>query len=263
MAATEGLLARLGLNTVCREALCPNYTECFSRHTATIMILGARCTRDCRFCNVEGGAPEAVDPGEPARVGEAAAALGLSYLVVTSVTRDDLPDGGAAQFAETIRQIRAQSPGTAVEVLVPDFRGDAGALLAVAAAGPDVISHNMETVEERYEAVRPGADYRRSLELIARIPAPIHRKSGVMVGIGETRAQLDRLFDDLRGAGCAFLTIGQYLSPSKAHLPVSEYLPPEDFDELARAAYAKGFEFVASAPFVRSSYHAGEALGRG
>ncbi|MDR2164013.1 MAG: lipoyl synthase [Clostridiales Family XIII bacterium] len=266
---TGGVLEDLRLNTVCREAMCPNYTDCFSRRTATFMILGTNCTRDCAFCNVAHGEPSGVDADEPARVGEAVARLGLKYVVVTSVTRDDLPDGGAGQFAGVIRSIRERSPGTAVEVLVPDFGGSLEALRTVASAAPDVISHNMETVKELYQAVRPGADYGRSLELIRRIPesaadstgSRLRSKSGFMVGFGETRAQVYALMDDLLEVGCEFLTIGQYLAPSRAHHRVVEYVTPGTFDEYADAARAKGFAYVASAPFVRSSYRAGEALG--
>ncbi|MDR0876055.1 MAG: lipoyl synthase [Clostridiales Family XIII bacterium] len=262
MKSVETLLHDLELNTVCREASCPNYSECFNCGTATIMILGANCTRNCAFCGVTNSGPEPLSPEEPYRVGEAVSRLGLDYIVVTSVTRDDLPDGGAAHFAETIRRIRAQSPRTKIEVLIPDFQGDPDALAAVIDAAPDVISHNMETVRELYPRVRPQADYQRSLDLIANVSAAegIHSKSGFMVGVGETREQITELFDDLRGAGCEFLTIGQYMRPSKQNLEVAEYVTPEAFEELGEIARAKGFSFVASAPFVRSSYHAGEAL---
>jgi lipoic acid synthetase len=263
-AFTDGLIDDLRLNTVCREAMCPNCGECFSRGTATFMILGTRCTRDCAFCNVTHGEPSGVDPDEAARVGEAVARLGLRYVVVTSVTRDDLADGGAGQFAGVIGSVRERSPGTAIEVLVPDFGGSAGSLRVVAGAGPDVISHNMETVRELYSGVRPGADYDRSLELIRRIgeggAGAIRSKSGFMAGLGETRAQVFALMDDLRGAGCEFLTIGQYLAPSRAHHEVVEYVTPETFDEYADVANAKGFAFTASAPLVRSSYRADETL---
>jgi lipoic acid synthetase len=266
MKSVVGLLADLGLNTVCREADCPNYAECFTNKTATIMILGAHCTRNCRFCNVTHAASQPVDPDEPTRVGEAIARLQLSYIVITSVTRDDLPDGGAEHFAQTIGEIRRQSPGTAIETLIPDFLGDIASLEKVIDAKPDVISHNMETVEELYDTVRPQADYHRSLEMLERIgrlgAGTIHSKSGIMLGLGETEAQLTRLFDDLRAVNCEFLTIGQYFAPSPQHLPVVEYVTPERFDRLGDLARKKGFSFVASAPFVRSSYHAGEAMGR-
>lgn len=263
-AFTGGVLEALGLNTVCNEALCPNRAECYARHTATFMILGVHCTRDCAFCNVTHGVPLVPDSDEPARIGKAAARLDLRYAVITSVTRDDLPDGGARHFADTVAAIRQQQPSAAIETLVPDFQGDSDALNTVASSRPDVISHNIETVEELYGGVRPGADYRRSLGIIAEISASeknIHSKSGFMVGFGETEAQVLRLMDDLRSAGCEFLTIGQYLAPSRRHRPVSEYIEPERFDYYAEAARGKGFGFVASAPFVRSSYNAGEALG--
>ncbi|MDR2156332.1 MAG: lipoyl synthase [Clostridiales Family XIII bacterium] len=266
MSLTEKILGDLNLNTVCREALCPNYAECFSKKTATFMILGVNCTRNCRFCNVAHGLPEDVDADEPARIGLAVARLGLRYTVVTSVTRDDLPDGGAGQFAAVVEEIRRQSPETAVEVLIPDFRGDEDALRTVAAAHPTVISHNMETVKNLYGSVRPEAEYERSLRVVANIKktdASIHSKSGVMVGLGETKEQVLSLMDDLRAADCAFITIGQYLAPSKAHHAVVEYIRPDVFAEYAQCARDKGFDFVASAPFVRSSYRAEEALETG
>jgi lipoic acid synthetase len=267
MKSVEILLDDLALHTVCREASCPNYSECFNSGTATIMILGADCTRNCTFCGVTNSEPKPPDPGEPLRVGQAVAKLDLGYAVVTSVTRDDLPDGGAAHFAKTVREIRAQSPKTKIEVLIPDFRGNREALETVIAAAPDVISHNMETVEALYPVVRPQADYQRSLDLITNISTAktsihdsLHSKSGFMVGLGETREQVLELLDDLLVAGCEFLTIGQYLRPSKQNLEVAEFVTPEAFEELGGIARAKGFSFVASAPFVRSSYHAGDAL---
>jgi len=263
--AVEALLESLQLNTVCREANCPNYGECFSKQTATIMILGTNCTRDCRFCNVRHAEPTPVDPEEPMRVAEAVKALGLRYVVVTSVTRDDLPDGGAAQFAQVIRGIRETAPGTAIEVLIPDFMGrNPRALEQVIAAGPDVISHNMETVAALYPQIRPGADYMRSLTILRQIKAQnpaIRSKSGIMLGFGETEGQVLQLFNDLLEVGCEFLTIGQYLAPSKAHYPVQAYVTPAQFEAYGAAARAKGFAFVASAPLVRSSYHAGDAIG--
>jgi lipoic acid synthetase len=259
----EGILRELRLNTVCREARCPNYQECFASRTATFMILGTHCTRDCAFCNVSCGPPQPVDPLEPARVGEAVARLGLRYVVITSVTRDDLADGGSGQFAKVTEEIRARSPGTAVELLIPDFQGNREALEGVIAAGPAVVSHNMETVRALYSQVRPQADYGRSLALIRdikRIGPETRSKSGVMAGLGESREEMLALFDDLRDAGCEFLTVGQYLAPTKQHLAVKEYVHPALFQEYAEIAREKGFAFVASAPFVRSSYHAGEAL---
>lgn len=259
----QGLLAELGLNTVCAEANCPNALECFSKKTATFMILGTNCTRNCRFCNVQNAPPQPVNPDEPENLARAVARLGLQYVVVTSVTRDDLPDGGAAHFAAVIRAIRAHSPGTAIEVLIPDFGGNKAALETVAAADPTVISHNMETVASLYPAVRPQASYPRSLALLGNIKAlnpGIRRKTGIMLGVGETQKEVEQLFSDLRAIDCEFLTIGQYLAPSKEHHPVLEYVHPDRFDEYARIAREKGFSFVASAPFVRSSYNAGEAL---
>ena len=259
----DEILGDLGLNTVCLEASCPNHSECFHDGTATLMIMGKNCTRNCRFCGVTFAAPQPLEPDETKRVGQAVKRLALDYVVVTSVTRDDLPDGGAAFFAETVREIRLQSPETKIEVLIPDFLGDPAALRVVIEACPDVISHNMETVRQLYSAVRPEADYGRSLELIRQVSASgtgIHSKSGMMLGVVETDEQVIELFDDLRAAGCEFLTIGQYLSPSAENIPVSEFVPPLKFDRWAEIAREKGFVFVASAPFARSSYHAGEAF---
>jgi lipoic acid synthetase len=260
----EGILKTLSLNTVCREAMCPNYRECFARKTATFLILGKNCTRNCGFCNVRYSQPQPVDPDEPERVGKAAAGLGLRYVVVTSVTRDDLPDGGAAHFAAVIREVRKHSPATAIEVLIPDFQGNESALTVVADAGPVVISHNIETVKDLYCQVRAQADYRRSLDVIkniGRLNSQIRSKSGIMVGLGENKKQVVELFEDLRSVDCSILTIGQYLAPSREHYPVKEFIKPEVFDEYRQIAMNMGFEYVASAPFVRSSYHAGEALG--
>ncbi len=260
----EALLKDLNLNTVCNEANCPNYSECFAKKTATFMILGINCTRKCRFCNVRSGDPAHIDSNEPESIAKAVKELGLKYVVVTSVTRDDLADGGAGQFARVIRSIRETAPETAVEVLIPDFKGDWSALKTIAEAAPDVISHNMETVRSLYASVRPEAVYARSLAVIRnikRLDLNIRSKSGIMVGLGETREQVAELMDDLRQAKCEFLTIGQYLAPSKEHVPVYEYITPSQFDEYKALAGQKGFDFVASAPFVRSSYHAGEALG--
>lgn len=263
VAVVEGVLGELGLNTVCREALCPNCRECFTAGTATFIMMGTNCTRNCSFCNVRNGPPQPLDPNEPSRVALAVAELGLRYAVITSVTRDDLPDGGAAHFAEVIRAVGDASPQTAVEVLIPDFQGDEAALSVVAAANPAVISHNIETVAPLYPEVRPQADYRRSLKLLENIKRAnprVRSKSGVMLGLGETRGQLLELFDDLRDAGCELLTIGQYLAPSGNHHPVVEYVHPDMFNEYGEIAQRKGFRCVASAPFVRSSYRAGEAL---
>ncbi|MBZ0157221.1 MAG: lipoyl synthase [Alphaproteobacteria bacterium] len=264
--STKNLLRTHRLSTVCEEARCPNQGACFAKPTATFMILGDRCTRDCAFCSVSSGAPSAVDPHEPERVAEAAAELGLRYVVVTSVTRDDLPDGGAAQFASTIRAIRRRLPDARVEVLIPDFKGDREALRVVLAAEPDVFNHNMETVKRLYPLVRPQADYARSLGVLrdAKELAPsLRTKSGLMLGFGETVEELKELFGDLRSAGCTMLTIGQYLRPTKKNLPVVEYIKPEIFEELKELALVSGFDFVASGPLVRSSMNAEEMYKNG
>ncbi len=257
------MLDELHLNTICDAAMCPNYVECFSKKTATFMILGVNCTRNCRFCNVVHQEPQQVDPKEPARIGLAVAKLGLKYVVITSVTRDDLPDGGAAHFAATVREIHKLNPNTAVEVLIPDFLGNKDALQVVADAKPEVISHNMETVKALYDQVRPQAIYERSLAVLKNIKevAPqIHSKTGIMLGLGEKDTQVFELMHDLRAVGCEILTIGQYLAPSSEHYPVQEYITPEAFDHYGEVAREMGFSFVASAPFVRSSYNASEAL---
>jgi lipoic acid synthetase len=243
--------------------MCPNYVECFSKKTATFMILGVNCTRNCRFCNVTNREPQKVDADEPNRVAEAISKLGLKYVVITSVTRDDLPDGGAAHFAATIRAIHESCPDTAVEVLIPDFQGNQEALKIVADANPEVISHNIETVKALYDQVRPQAIYERSLEVLKNIKlfAPsIRSKTGIMLGLGEEDTQVYEVMEDLRAVGCELLTIGQYLAPSMEHYPVQEYITPEQFDRYGKIAKEKGFAFVASAPFVRSSYNAAEAL---
>ena len=247
------------LHTVCQEAKCPNIWECYSHRTATFLILGERCTRNCRFCSVAPGLPEPLDPHEPGRVAEAVERMGLKYAVVTSVTRDDLPDGGAAHFAATIGEIRRRVPEAEIEVLIPDFQGDRAALETVLRARPDVLNHNIETVPRLYSRVRPRADYRRSLELLRRAgeSAPlIPTKSGLMLGLGERPEEIRQTLQDLREVGCRILTIGQYLQPSPAHLPVETYVPPEDFENWRKTALDLGFSEVASAPFVRSSYHA-------
>ena len=259
--AVDGLLAELGLSTVCREAKCPNRGECFSAGTATFLIAGDACTRGCRFCAVETRAPAPLDPGEPGRVAEAVARLGLRHAVVTMVTRDDLPDGAAAHVAATIEAIRIAAPDAAVEVLTSDFAGDRASLEVVCAARPDVFNHNVETVPRLYATVRPGADYERSLgvlDTVASREPGIPTKSGLMLGLGETREEVLAVMADLRGVGCRLLTLGQYLRPSAAHLPVAEFVEPRAFAEFAREGRRMGFEGVASAPFVRSSYHAGE-----
>ena len=260
----EALLESLQLNTVCCEANCPNYVECFSKKTATFMILGTSCTRSCGFCNVKYGAPSAVDYHEPQRIAEAVKVLGLQYVVITSVTRDDLPDGGASQFAAVIRAIKPEA--LAIEVLIPDFKGSIAALKQITAEAPAVVSHNMETVASLYEKVRPQADYRQSLNVLRAIkmlnPA-VHSKTGIMLGLGETEEEVYTLFDDLCAVGCEFLTIGQYLAPSKAHYPVQAYITPKQFEMYGQVAREKGISFVTSAPLVRSSYQAGAALGLG
>ena len=251
------------LHTVCQEAKCPNIWECYAQQTATFLIMGSRCTRNCRFCSVAPGPPEPLDPQEPARVAEAAARMGLKYAVVTSVTRDDLPDGGAAHFAATIRELRRLIPGTRVEVLIPDFQGDRSALLTVLAARPDVLNHNIESVPRLYPQVRPQADYLRSLALLKRareFDSGIATKSGLMLGLGEEAQEVRRSLQDLRAADCRILTLGQYLQPSPEHLPVIRYVTPEEFKDWRTSALQMGFAEVASGPFVRSSYHAGESF---
>ncbi len=251
-------LRESGLRTVCEGAACPNRNECWNAGTATFLILGDRCTRSCRFCNIPSGDPRQIDHDEALRVAEAVSALGLSYAVVTSVTRDDLPDGGAAIFAETIRAIRRSSRRCRVEVLIPDFQGSPAALDTVLDASPDVLNHNIETVPSLYRRVRPEADYERSLEVIARTAkSGALTKSGLMVGLGETPAEVQNVMLDLRRAGCDSLTIGQYLQPRRDLLPVTRYYHPEEFVELGLMGRATGFRDVLSAPLVRSSYHAG------
>ncbi len=258
---TKQLLRKHGLSTVCEEARCPNWGHCFSKPTATFMILGDRCTRNCAFCSVTSSRPLPVDPTEPTRVAEAAKEMGLKYVVITSVTRDDLPDGGAEQFALTIKSVRELLPQARIEVLTPDFRGDLSALKRVLDAGPDVFNHNVETVPGLYPVVRPQADYNRSLfvlkkakELSPRLPT----KSGLMVGLGEKFDEVIEVMKDLRDAGCEILTIGQYLQPRKENLPVSEYIHPDVFERYREIGYQLGFSYVASAPLVRSSMNAEE-----
>jgi len=258
---TKHLLRRHGLATVCEDARCPNRGECFSKPTAAFLILGPHCTRNCGFCSVTSGRPAAVNADEPEQVAEAAAELDLKYVVVTSVTRDDLPDGGAGQFAETISAIKRRLPKARIEVLTPDFRGDVNALQIVLDAGPDVFNHNMETVQRLYPAVRHQAEYRRSLSVLktAKKLAPaISTKSGFMLGLGETMDEVVQLLADLRESRCDFLTIGQYLRPTKKNLPVVKYILPETFDELKETALGMGFRYVASGPLVRSSMNAEE-----
>jgi lipoic acid synthetase len=258
-AETRGIVKGLGLHTVCEEARCPNIGECWAHKTATFMLLGDTCTRNCSFCAVAHGKPLAVDPHEPARVGEAVARLGLRHVVVTSVDRDDLPDGGASHFADTVRAVVRAAPGCRVEVLVPDFQGDLAAVATVVAAPVAVFNHNVETVPRLYRRVRPGAKYERSLAVLAAARDPDGRrltKAGLMLGLGEEREELFRVFKDLRRAGCDILTLGQYLRPSAAHIAVERYVTPEEFAELGSAARGLGFRHVESGPLVRSSYHA-------
>ncbi len=257
------LLRDLGLNTVCEEAQCPNLSECFGRGTATFMIGGDRCTRRCHYCDVTTGRPFPLDPTEPRRVAEATRRLKLSYVVVTAVARDDVQDGGAAHFAATIRNIRQLVPDTEIEVLIPDFKGDARALQTVLDARPDVLNHNIETVRPIFDAVRPQGDYDRTLELLARCKqaAPeIPTKSGLMVGLGETTAEVFATMRDLRAVGVDLVTIGQYLQPSKAHVVVAEYVPRERYAEYRQYGQELGFRATFAGPFVRSSFHAGELL---
>lgn len=253
------LLKEQKLNTVCIEAACPNKAECFSKKTATFMILGKNCTRECSFCNVSSGMPDSVDLKEPERIAYAVQKLSLQYVVITSVTRDDLPDGGASHFASVISAINKQAPETRVEVLIPDL----SSLEVIVDESPAVISHNIETVRSLYKAVRPGADYKRSLNVLKSVKnlnKNIYTKSGLMLGLGETYDEILKTFDDLLEAGCDFLTIGQYLSPSINHYQVREYIEPQTFKELGDIAGKRGFLSVASDTFVRSSYNAYEAL---
>jgi lipoic acid synthetase len=259
MKEVNNLLRGLSLHTVCQEARCPNQLECFGKHTATFMILGDHCTRNCTFCAVAYGSQEPPDPDEPKRVAEAVSHLGLKYVVVTSVTRDDLPDGGAAHFATTVKAIREIGDEISVEVLIPDFQGSIQALAAVLDASPAVVNHNLETVPRLYQAVRPQADYQRSLQLLAevkRLAPDTISKSGFMLGLGEKQEEVSTLMQDLRKVGCDLVTIGQYLRPSKGHHPVVEYIPPYTFQAFKAEAQSLGFLEVASAPYVRSSYRA-------
>lgn len=256
------VLASHHVHTVCDEARCPNRVDCFSRGTATFMILGDRCTRDCRFCAVSHAVPEPVDAGEPGEVASVAAALGLGYVVVTSVTRDDLPDGGAAQFAAVVTALRTRIPGVGVEVLVPDFRGLPGPVDTVLSSGPTVFGHNLETVERLYPEVRAGADYGRSLGVLSRAArrgGAALVKSSLMLGMGETRAELRRALTDLLSAGVEIVCLGQYLRPSPSHRPVARFLPPAEFEELEAECLEMGFRWVSAGPFVRSSYRAEDA----
>lgn len=260
MAYTDNVIGDLKLETVCESAKCPNRTECWSQQTASFMILGNVCTRPCGFCSVPKGKTETVQLDEPGRLAEAVRRLGLTYVVITSVTRDDLPDGGAEHFFQCVTVVREKT-GTQVEVLTPDFRGNRAAISRVVESRPDVFNHNTETVPRLYHRVRRNATYQRTLELLRQVKdeAPdMPTKSGLMLGLGETREELLDVCRDLRAAGVDMLTLGQYLQPTLQHLPVERYLPPDEFDEIARDVEAMGFTMVASGPFVRSSYHAGE-----
>src|SRR3984957_6742562 len=259
--ATREIMRGLKLTTVCEEAACPNIGECWSKRHATFMIMGEVCTRACAFCNVATGKPGLLDPDEPRRVGEALAKLGLEHVVVTSVDRDDLEDGGARHFAETVASIRGASPKTTIEILTPDFKNKPQALDIILADRPDVYNHNLETVPRLYATIRPGARYFTSLQLLARVkekdPA-MFTKSGIMVGLGETKEEVLLVMDDLRAADVDFLTIGQYLQPTRKHAAVDRYVTPEEFESYATLARAKGFLLVSASPLTRSSHHAGD-----
>jgi len=258
-AETKRLMRELSLHTVCEEAACPNIGECWSRKHATVMILGDICTRACAFCNVATGKPRTVDPMEPEHLAISVARLGMRHLVITSVDRDDLADGGAGQFVKCIIRIRETAPATTIEVLTPDFRGKPGALQSVIAAGPDVFNHNLETVPRLYPSIRPGARYYESLRLLENaktLDPKVFTKSGVMVGLGEEWNEVMQVMDDLRSADVDFLTIGQYLAPTRRHAPVMRFVPPDEFAEYRRIGFLKGFLLVAASPLTRSSYHA-------
>ena len=257
---TRELMRGLKLHTVCEEAACPNIGECWKQKHATFMILGSVCTRACAFCNVATGRPDKLDPHEPEHIAEAVAKMGLAHVVITSVDRDDLEDGGAAHFAQVITRIRETSPTCSIEVLTPDFMKKEGAVEIVAAARPDVFNHNLETVPRLYPSIRPGARYFTSLNLLKRVKEfnpHIFTKSGLMVGLGETREEIAQVMDDQRAANVDFLTIGQYLQPTLKHVAVDRYVSPEEFDSYAVMARAKGFLMVSSSPLTRSSHHAG------
>ncbi len=265
-AETKALMRRLNLATVCEEAACPNIGECWTKKHATVMILGDTCTRACAFCNVKTGMPGTVDPMEPQHTADAAAELGLEHIVVTSVDRDDLPDGGASQFVKVIDALRRTTPGTTIEILTPDFRNKSQAAVeAIVEARPDVYNHNLETVPRLYPTIRPGARYYASLRLlesVKRHDPTIFTKSGMMMGLGESRMEVHQVMDDMRSADVDFLTLGQYLQPTPRHAKVEEFVTPQTFKAYAAIARAKGFLLVASSPLTRSSYHAGEDFAR-
>jgi lipoic acid synthetase len=261
LAMVKSILDSADLHTVCEEARCPNLGECFSKGTATILILGKICTRNCGFCAVAHGVSAPPEEEEPDRVAQAVKKMGLQYVVITSVTRDDLPDGGASHFAKTIQAIRALDRGIKIEVLIPDFKGDLTSLVAVLKEGPDVLNHNIETIPRLYQNVRPQADYRRSLHLLKKAKERDDQtltKSGFMLGLGETEEEIFSLLRDLSDVGCDFLTIGQYLQPRPDRLPVVRYVPPEEFENYKKIGEEMGFKSVASGPFVRSSFHAAQ-----
>jgi len=258
---TKNLIDSLKLNTVCQEAACPNIGECWEKKHVTVMILGSVCTRACAFCNIATGRPDLLDPHEPERLAVAIGKLGLEHVVITSVDRDDLPDGGAGHFADCIKAIRNSAPNTTIEILTPDFLKKDGALETVVAAIPDVYNHNIETVPSLYKAIRPGARYFHSLNLlhnVKKLNPQIFTKSGIMVGLGETNNEVLQVMDDLRAADVDFITIGQYLQPTKKHAKVDRFVTPEEFSYLERVAKTKGFLMVSASPLTRSSYHAGE-----
>ncbi len=258
---TRQLMRDAKLNTVCEEAACPNIGECWAKGHATVMILGSVCTRACAFCNIKTGRPDVLDPDEPGRVASSLKELGLQHVVITSVDRDDLPDGGAEHFAETIRAIRKTSPNTTIEILTPDFLRKPGALEKVVAARPDVYNHNLETVPRLYPTVRPGARYFHSLNLLNRvkqIDPTIFTKSGIMVGLGEEKQEIYQVMDDLRAADVDFMTIGQYLQPTPKHHPLIRFVTPTEFKDFEKMARGKGFHMISSSPLTRSSYHAGD-----
>ncbi len=259
--ATKNLIDDLKLNTVCVEAACPNIGECWEKKHATVMILGSVCTRACAFCNIQTGRPELLDPHEPMRLAQALKKLGLAHVVITSVDRDDLDDGGAKHFADCIKAIRLSSPNTSIEILTPDFMRKDNALEIVVTAKPDVYNHNIETVPSLYKTIRPGARYFHSLNLlhnVKKIDPEIFTKSGIMVGLGETMEEVEQVMDDLRSANVDFITIGQYLQPTKKHAEVARYVTPEEFNYLEKIAKVKGFLMVSASPLTRSSYHAGD-----
>ena len=262
---TQKLVRDNKLTTVCEEASCPNIGECWTKKHATFMIMGDTCTRACAFCNVRTGIPDALDAGEPERVADAVARMGLTHAVITSVDRDDLADGGAEHFVRVIKAIRSAAPSTTIEILTPDFLKKQGALEKVVAAKPDVFNHNLETVPSLYLKIRPGARYFHSLRLLQQVKeldTSMFTKSGIMVGLGETREQVMQVMDDMRTADIDFITIGQYLQPSRKHAPIDRFVTPEEFNSYETIAYAKGFQMVSSSPLTRSSHHAGDDFAR-